>query len=180
MKTKLIAVLALFLIAEFNIFAQVGKQFPLLEGKALDGNAIVFPLKNSNKNTLVCLVYSPKTEKALNSWLQPLVNTFLVKNPLDPEPYDINLYFIIMLSGIKNLASDAIETKLKKSVGKDFYKNIIIYQGSLKPYTSELDFGKRDEPYFCVIDKDGKISASNAGTYTPEKLTEIESAVVKE
>jgi len=160
-------------------FAQKGKTFPTLEGKSLDGNAVSLPLKQTDKNTIACIIYSQKTEKALNTWMQPLANTFLVKNPLDPEPYDINLYFIVMLSGIKDLASDAIEARFKKGLGKEYYKNVVIYQGSLKPYTSELDFGKKDEPYFCVIDKDGNITYSTTGVYTSEKLQEIENSINK-
>lgn len=175
---KPIIVVMLFMTC-LHLSAQKGKTFPILEGKNLEGSLFSLPLVQNTKSTLVCLVYSPKTEKALNSWLQPLVNTFLVKNPLDPEPYDINMYFVIMLSGIKNLASDAIETKLKKGISKDFYKNIIIYQGPLNPYTSVLDFGKKDEPYFCVLDQNGIIQSNTVGEYNAAKLEEIENSISK-
>lgn len=167
------------ILFSFISLAQIGKVFPSLNGKSLDGNVVSLPVKLTEKNTIVCIIYSQKTEKALSTWMQPLANTFLVKNPLDPEPYDVNLYFVVLLSGIKDLASDAIEARFKKALGRDYYKNIIIYQGSIKPYTSELEFGKKDEPYFCVIEKNGNISYSTVGLYTAEKLQEIENAIAK-
>ncbi len=67
------------LLIAVSASAQKGTPFPVLEGKTLNGDNISFPLK-TDKNTIVCLVYSPKTEKAFDSWVQPLANTFLVKN----------------------------------------------------------------------------------------------------
>ena len=133
-----------FLFGIINIsYSQKGIKFPQMQGKTLDKSELQLPEGALGKHTILCIIYSQKTEKALESWMKPIVNTFLVKNPLDPEPYDVNMYFVVLLSGIKDLASDAIE----------------------------------DEPYFCVIDKDGMIKSSFTGVYNTEKLEMLEEAV---
>lgn len=167
-----------FLFGIINIsYSQNGIKFPQMQGKTLDKAELQLPEGALGKHTILCIIYSQKTEKALESWMKPIVNTFLVKNPLDPEPYDVNMYFVVLLSGIKDLASDAIEAKFRKNLDKTFHKNVFIYQGSIKEYKEKLDFGKKDEPYFCVIDKDGMIKSSFTGVYNTEKLEMLEEAV---
>ena len=170
---KLISVLLLAI--SVSVFAQSGKQFPEMKVSNLDGKEMTFPAAIKGKETVICLVYSPKTEKALETWLQPMWTTFQNKSPLNPVQYDVNMYFVMMLSGLKDAASDIITKKLKKNLDPQLQPFIVLYQGSLKPYLSELDFGKKDEPYFCIIDKNGKILHSVVGFYTDEKMEELES-----
>ena len=158
-----------------NIFAQSGKLFPEMKVTNLDGKEMMFPQSLNGKESVVCLIYSTKTEKALETWLQPMWSTFKHKNPMNPIVYDVNMYFVMMLSGLKDAASDIITKKLKKNLDPQLQPYIVLYQGSLKPYLSVLDFGKKDEPYFCIIDKNGNILQSVVGIYTDEKMEELES-----
>ena len=151
-----------------------------MEAKTLEGTAVSLPQNLKGKNSMLCIVYSKKSEAALESWLRPVVNTFLVSNPLDPDPFKGNMYFVIMLSGIKDVASNVIENKLKKGLDRNYWKNVVIYQGPIKDYLENLEFGKKDDPYFCVLDKNGVISYSTTGSYTDDKLQEIESKVSEE
>ena len=167
--------ITLFLFACLNGIAQSGKQFPEMKINTLDGKEMMLPTSVKGKPTVICLIYSQKTEKALETWLEPMWNTFVVKNPLNPEPYDVNMYFVMMLSGLKDAASDVITKRLKKSVNPQLQPYIVLYQGSLKTYLDELSFGKKDEPYFCIIDKNGKILHSVVGFYSDEKMEELES-----
>ena len=62
--------------------AQIGGNFPDLEGENLVHGEIFLPTDVSGTHTLVGLALSKKSEKQLNSWFTPVYNQ-LIK---EPEP----------------------------------------------------------------------------------------------
>ena len=52
-----------------------------------------------------------------------------------------------------------------------------MYKGDLKSYKEQLDFEKKDTPYFFVLDKEGKIIHAFSGKYSDEKLAKIEELI---
>ncbi|MCS7076951.1 MAG: mitochondrial ATPase complex subunit ATP10 [Bacteroidia bacterium] len=159
----------LFLILLFEInaigLAQVGKTFPTLSGTTLDNKNITLPTSTKGKYTVLGIGYSQKSKQELETWLQPAFNTFIY----EPE-YDAQVYFIIMIGGIKQAAGEKIEDKLKKELDPELHKYVLVYQGSLGKYKDELNMTEKEIPYFYVLDPQGKIIYTTSGAYTKTKM----------
>ncbi|MDW8302873.1 MAG: hypothetical protein RML38_10425 [Bacteroidia bacterium] len=146
-------------------FAQVGKIFPTLSGTTLDNKNITLPTSTKGKYTVLGIGYSQKSKQELETWLQPAFNTFIY----EPE-YDAQVYFVIMIGGIKQAAGEKIEEKLKKELDPELHKYVLVYQGALGKYKDELNMTEKETPYFYVLDPQGKIIYTTSGAYTPAKM----------
>ncbi|MCS6821622.1 MAG: mitochondrial ATPase complex subunit ATP10 [Microscillaceae bacterium] len=170
--------LALVLMLANIVQAQVvGKMFPALSGENLLDKSVSLPQAGKGKVTLIGIAYSAKSDEALQTWRQPLFNLFIKAPGTDLfqfEPYDANLYFVAMVTGINRVASGKIETKLKEKAEERWKPYIILYRGSLEPYSEELGLKNKDLPYFFLLDKNGKIVYTTSGTYTASKQRELE------
>ncbi|HRG38728.1 MAG TPA: hypothetical protein PK289_09365, partial [Bacteroidia bacterium] len=62
--------------------------------------------------------------------------------------------------------------KIKSHTDKEMYDYLLFYQGD-KSYKEELNFEKKDTPYFFVLDKTGKIAYATSGKYDDKKLEKI-------
>ncbi|MFZ6051270.1 hypothetical protein [Halocola ammonii] len=169
----------LFLQAGLFLFAQDGKQFPNLPGETLEGENIELPEDTKGKVTLVGMAYSKKAESALKSWYQPMYDKFVLKRGMFDQNYDVNLYFVPMFTGLKRAAFGASMNKLKKSHRKDLFPYILFYKGELDIYEDELKMTEKNQPYFFVLDEEGKIVYSTYGLYSQEKMAEIEKILDK-
>ena len=57
------------------------------------------------------------------------------------------------------------------------YDRLMIIYRKLKKYKEELDFEKKDIPYFFVLDADGKIVFATNGAYSDAKMESIEAVI---
>ncbi len=64
-----------------------------------------------------------------------------------------------------------------KNLDPQLFPYILFYKGELKKYKEELDFEKRDIPYFFVLDKEGKIVYATSGAYSAAKMDAIEDVI---
>ena len=152
--------------------AQVGKPFPALSGNTLEDKPVALPENTKGKYTLLCLTYSQKSTDLLSPWFQPVYDTFVG----DPD-YDLNMYFVVMLSGIKELAAGTIEKKMKQGIDPVLHSHILLYKGEIGSYKQALNMPDKELPYFFLLDKDGKIIYQTSGAYSDKKLEEIESKI---
>jgi hypothetical protein len=169
---KTLKLLVVFLFLGIVAQAQVGQSFPSLTGNTLSNKKITIPTDTKNKYTLLAIAYSQKSEKDLNGWMQPIYETFLDKEAL--FTYDVNMYFVPMIGGFKQVAGEKIEQKLKEGTDKELHENVLVYKGSMADYKNSLKFDGKDKPYFFILDKSGKIVYATSGEYTDKKLEEIE------
>ena len=91
--------------------------------------------------------------------------------------YDVNVYFVPMFTGVNTVATGAAKKKAMKNVNPQLLPYILFYKGELKKYKDELDFEKRDIPYFFILDADGKIVFATNGAYTEAKMESIEAVI---
>ena len=158
-------------------YAQLGSQFPHLEGETLLNKQVVIPADTREKYTLVGMAYSKKSEEDLKTWFNPIYQKFIYK-PKNPglfyTEYDVNVYFIPMFTGVKKAAYGKVMKKMKSKTDPKLVPHIMFYKGELKKYKQALDFEKKDVPYFFVLDKQGKIVFATSGSYNDDKLDEIE------
>lgn len=160
-----------------NTTAQTKKQFPILVGHSLDGNAVSFPEKPAKKFTIIGICYKRSAEDALKTWIQPMYDVFVAKpkstDYFDVANYfDVNYYFIPLISGFKKAAAD-----FKASTQKDLWKNVIDCDNDIKLLKTELNPTDDNQPYFYVIDLNGKIVEVVSGKYSEVKMDKIQDAI---
>ena len=180
---KKIFLSTLFCLTALLAQAQTGQPFPALAGTTLTGKAMSLPNDTQGKYTLVGLAYSQKSQDDLEGWFQPVYSTFLDKNRSMWEvngSYNVNIYFVPMISGIKEAAAGKIEKRLKKELDPALQPHVLLYTGPIKDYKEALNLGKKDEPYFFVLDADGKVVYATQGAYSDKKMEEVESHLEEE
>lgn len=154
--------------------AQIGKQFPALQGSLLNDKPISLPI-NNGKHTVVGIVYNRDAEDALKKWLSPMYDAFMDKDkgPMDMgESHDVNFVFVPMIKGLK-----WVREEFKSGTDKEYWQYIMDTEKSDVKITQK-DLGVTDNkiPYFYVLDKNGKIIAVQSGAYSEQKLGKLEEA----
>lgn len=166
----------------FSICCQgqvIGKVFPAMEAETVEDQKVSLPDDTKGKFTLLGLAYSKKSEDELNSWFQPVFEKFIQKTSglMSGFGYDVNVYFIPMFTGVNAAATGTAKRKALKNIDPQLLPYILFYKGELKMYKAELDFEKRDIPYFFVLDKNGKIVFATSGGYTESKMDQVEEVI---
>jgi hypothetical protein len=178
---KLVFVTSLFfLVLMYPCAAQViGKIFPAMTAETVDDKKVNLPQDVKGKYTLLGLAYSKKSEDELNTWFNPVYSTFIQKQtgPIQGFSYDVYVYFIPMFTGVNAAATGTAKRKAMKNVDPQLLPFILFYKGELKKYKDELDFERRDIPYFFVLDPDGKIVFATDGAYHRTKMESIEAVI---
>jgi hypothetical protein len=156
-----------------------GKTFPDMVAETVEDKKVNLPTDTKGKYTLLGLAYSKKSEDELNSWFQPVFQTFIQKTTglMSGMGYDVNVYFIPMFTGVNTAAEGTAKKKAAKNIDPQLLPYVLFYKGKLEPYKESLDFQHKDVPYFFVLDPQGKIIYATSGKYTEDKLEEIESKI---
>lgn len=183
MLKKIIFSAALF-VAGFQAFAQTGEQFPQIKGETADDHKVTIPEDTNGKYTLVGLAFSQKSDDELQSWFKPVYNRFIqdVGNAglFADFAYDVNVYFIPMFSGLKKAAAGTAKKKTLKKVDEELQPHILFYVGDISDYRKALGLDQKDQPYFFVLDKTGKIVYATSGAYSEQKMEEVEEVLSEE
>ena len=179
MKKLIIPLLIIVLFAFKPTGGVVGKMFPNMQCEDYNGKKVNLPDDTKGKYTLLGMAFSKGAEDDLKTWINPMYNKFIVKRNskngdiFDVQyDYNINLFFVPMFTGLNQLTSKQSKEKIKTLTDKELYSYLLFYSGD-KTYKEELDFEKRDIPYFFVIDKNGKIAYATSGKFDDKKLEKI-------
>ena len=177
---KIICIILLALFTKTN--AQItaleakGVTFPAIYGQTLADKYIELPIKNGKK-TVVGIAYSRAAEADLKKWLNPLYNTFMVKEGSTKnfdvaEIYDVNFVFIPVIAGLKNVIED-----FKASTDKEFWPYVMDTQKTdIKKLKEALKAKDEKIPYFYVLEDSGKIIEMVSGAFKEEKMDKLEAA----
>lgn len=176
---KLSAIIVFLACVNVSQAQVIGKMFPDMEAETVEDKKIMLPLDTKGKYTLVGLAYSKKSEDDLNSWFSPVYNKFVrkAKGMLEGMGYDVNVYFVPMFTGVNAAATGTAKKKALKNIDPVLLPYILFYKGELKTYKEALDFEKRDIPYFFVLDPNGKIVFATSGSFTEDKLDDVEDSI---
>lgn len=177
---RLISLFIVLLAFSCSSFAQViGKAFPDMEAETVEDKVVLIPNDTKGKYTLLGLAYSKKSEDELNGWFSPVFNKFIQKTTglMASFGYDVNVYFIPMFTGVNAAATGTAKRKALKKVDPLLLPYILFYKGELKRFKDELDFEKKDIPYFFVLDPDGEIVFATSGSFSESKLDQIEEVI---
>jgi hypothetical protein len=182
MKKLIFALVAVLSVAGFAFRSPagaIGKMFPDISCENYEGKMVNIPADTKGKYTLIAMAFSTAAEDDLKTWVNPVYNKFIGKVDASKADvfdvsydYDVNLYFIPMFTGANQLASKSSKEKIKSKTDKELYPYLLFYDGG-KTYKEELDFQKRDIPYFFVLDKTGKVVYTTSGKYDDKKMEKI-------
>lgn len=177
---RFISLSIVLLAISSSSFAQViGKVFPEMEAETVEDVVVSIPESTKGKYTLLGLAYSKKSEDELNGWFEPIFYKFIQKTTglMAGFGYDVNVYFIPMFTGINAAATGTAKRKALKKVDPQLLPYILFYKGELKRFKDELDFEKKDIPYFFVLDPEGNIIFATSGAYSESKLDQVEEVI---
>lgn len=157
----------------------IGKLFPALEAETVEDKKVLLPDNTKGKYTLLGLAYSKKSEDELNSWFEPVFYKFIQKTKglMGGFGYDVNVYFVPMFTGVNAAATGTAKRKAAKNIDPQLLPYILFYKGEIKTYKQELDFERKDIPYFFVLDPEGKIIFATSGGYTESKMDQVEEVI---
>ncbi len=176
---KLAFISGLLLVCYSGSAQVIGKIFPDMTAETVDDKKVKLPQDTKGKYTLLGLAYSKKSEDELNTWFNPIYSTFIQKQTglIQGFSYDVNVYFVPMFTGVNAAAAGTAKRKALKNVDPLLLPYILFYKGELRKYKDELDFERRDIPYFFVLDPDGKIVFATDGAYSKTKMESIEAVI---
>ncbi len=157
----------------------IGKIFPSMDAETVEDKKVNLPGDVKGKYTLLGLAYSKKSEDELNTWFEPVFSKFVQKTSglMAGMGYDVNVFFVPMFTGVNSAATGTAKRKALKNMDPQLLPYILFYKGELKTYKDALDFERRDIPYFFVLDPEGKILYATSGSYTDEKMDEVEKVI---
>jgi len=178
-------ILVFILIASASIasaIAQTGSAFPNFPTKKLSGQTFILPDSVKGKYTIIGIAFSKKAEESLISWYQPAYQTFIQKKKtmFAEEVYNVNTYFVAVVTGTNKVAAGDIVKTIKAQTQKELQPYVLTYVGEFASYKKSLNITENDEPYIFVLDEKGVISYITSGAYTAKKLEEIEEVVSTE
>ena len=181
---KKIILFAVFVVAGFQASAQVGSDFPQIKGETVEDQKISIPENTRGKYTLVGMAFSKKSDDELQSWFKPVYSRFLQDSGnaglFADFAYDVNVYFIPMFSGLKKAAVGAAKKKALKKVDEELHPHILFYAGEISSYRDALQLEEKDQPYFFVLNKEGKVVYATSGQYSAKKMEEVEEVLSRE
>jgi hypothetical protein len=157
-------------------FATAQKVFPTLSCETLNDKKLTIPADVKGKRTVVCLAMSPKAEKTLRAWNNPLYNN-LVGNGMGGlmggRMYDVNLCFVGMLKGVAKLGLNEAKKQSREKVEKRQHDIFMVSDDNVRDLMNNLGINDASEPHFYVLDADGKIIYHTSGEYQDKKLDAI-------
>ncbi len=157
----------------------IGKPFPSMDVETINDLKMKLPDSVKGKYTLLGLAYSKKAEDELVTWFEPIFHKFIEKPTglMKGFGHEVNVFFIPMFTGINAAGAGIAKRKALKTTDPQLMPYILFYKGQLKPYKESLNLEGKDSPYFFVLDSTGKVVYTTMGSYSEDKLDEIESVL---
>lgn len=169
---KIISFTLLLLMAQIG-FTQVGTVFPKIETYDLNEKKVSIPEDTKGKFTLIGVAFSEDAQQDLYSWSEPVYNNFLNENSLSSLVYDPNVHLILMFTGANQLIYNKAKKEITEGTDKTLRENVVLYKGKMEDYRDVLKMKNRKEPYFFVLDKNGKIIYATKGRYSKKELEAV-------
>ncbi len=160
-----------------NVCLVFGQQvFPDLKCETLSGKNLTIPDFFKGKKTVIGLAFSPKADKSLKVWAQPLYNTLMADGMggmMGGNMYNANVGYVGMLHGIAKLGMGELKERSRKNVDKKLHDYFMISDQDVNAFCEQLNITEKSEPHFFVLDESGKILYHTSGEYSDKKLNEI-------
>jgi hypothetical protein len=167
----------LILILIVPAISAKAQSIPAISGETIDNKSIHFPEDLKGKFSLLCFATSQKAQTDLETWMDPVYQKFIAKTGLMDDMYDVNVYFIPVLTGANRSFASTMKKKFKETAQDDLKSHVLFYNADGENILSALKMQKSDEPYFFLLDKDANIIYRTKGKYTEEKFDKIDDLI---
>ena len=173
-KVRKYVILVFILSLPILLFAQ---SIPEINGMTAENRPIKIPQDIKGKYSLLCFAASQKAQADLESWLDPIYQKFIAKTGLMDDTYDLNLFFIPIVTTSNSAFANSMKKKLKENTQVDLLPNILFCQGNEEEILKQLKMFKSDMPHFILLDKNANIIYRTSGKYTEEKFDAIDELI---
>ena len=174
-------ILAALVVTGINLQAQngMGKMFPTVNGETFTEKNITLPEACKGKPCIIAMCFSKNAEGDLQTWLNPAYNEFVVKKDTTNAfgtvvSFDINFYFMPRFNLLNQVLEKSSKEKIKSQTDKEFWPHLFFCTGGIKDFKKAFGIEDTSQPYFFVLDADGKIVHVEKGAFSPKKLSAIE------
>lgn len=168
---KKIALLLVAIIAFVDTRAQ---EIPVISGVTINNVKINLPVDLKGKFSLLCFASSSKAENDLQSWLDPVYQKFIAKTGIMDDMYDVNIFFIPVLTGTNFTFAGSMKKKFKENTQEDMQSHVIFCNEEGKNILAALEMEKSEAPHIFLLNKECKIIYRTTGGYTEEKFDHID------
>lgn len=158
--------------------AQTGKSFPEIETEKISGKHVQMPAELKGGYALVGIGMGKKAEDALRTWQTPVYNKFIAKTGLMDDMFDVKVVFLPVFTGASRAAKGKIVQKLKENNESLVIDHVYIYSGNSQPF-DDIAVDDRSEPYFLLLDPNGKIIFAVKGDFRQKYLDQIDEILMK-
>ena len=166
---------ALFcILLALNIKAQT---LPELSGETVQNKNLTFPRDLKGKYSLLCFASSQKAQSDLESWIDPVYQKFIAKTGIMDDAYDVNVFFVPILTGTNIAFAATIKKKFNEAAQEDLKPHVLFCDKDGKNVLNSLQMQKSDIPYLVLLDKEGKIIYRTSGCYTEDKFDAIDDLI---
>ena len=153
------------------------QSFPEITGNTVENKTIHIPSELKGKYSLLGFASSMKAQPDLETWLDPIYQKFIAKTGLMDDMYDLNVYFIPILTGTNLTFAASMKKKFKEMAQEDLKPHLLICTDHGKEILEKLSMNKSDTPYFLLLDKEGKILYRTSGAYSEQKFDAIDNLI---
>ena len=155
----------------------IAQTLPDITGVTIEDKSMTFPRDLSGKYSLLCFASSAKAQPDLETWLDPVYQKFIAKTGMMDDMYDVNIYFVPILTGTNVTFATSIKNKFKEAAQDDLKSHVLFCKEDGKDIIAKLEMKDRDIPYLVLLDKQGKIIYRTSGKYTDEKFDKIDELI---
>jgi hypothetical protein len=163
----------------FSLASTAQTTFPTLMGETTDGTRVELPAACKGKAAIIAVAFGKKAEPLLAEWYGPAYLRFVAKHGLFAAGNDVQLYFVPMFVGLNKAAYEPSMKKLRKSADPDVAERVVFFKGESDPIIAALGMKEKDEPWFFVLDAEGRIIHRERGAFSEEKLDAMEEALME-
>ncbi len=144
----------------------IGKPFPVIETKTLQGEDISLPSDSNNDATVIMIAFEQKTQLKINSWTDTLFQRYDINS-------EISFYEVPMISGFYSFMSGIIDGGMRGGIIKSLHDNVATFYGDREPYKQVLNITDMSECYLFVVDREGKIVYHDTGYSDFQKINRL-------
>jgi hypothetical protein len=153
------------------------QSLPEIAGNTIENKIVHIPNELKGKFSLLGFASSMKAQPDLETWLDPIYQKFIAKTGLMDDMYDLNVYFIPILTGTNITFAASMKKKFKEMAQEDLKPHLLFCTDNGKEILEKLSMNKSDTPYFLLLDKEGKILYRTSGAYSEEKFDAIDNLI---
>jgi hypothetical protein len=172
MKKILTGILFLFIVSGAK-----SQTIPKITGETIDSKVMTLPEGLKGKYSLLCFASSMNAQPDLETWLDPVYQKFIAKTGLMDDMFDVQVFFIPILTGTNVTFATSMKKKFKEQAQEDLRPHVLFCNENGKEILTALNMNNKDIPYFFLLNPEAKIIYKTNGKFSEEKFDAIDDLI---